>query len=540
MRLIARFIATLAFVTLASSACFASTAQQFDVVIYGSTASGVITAVSAARQGMKVVLVNPNSHVGGMVAGGLSSSDKGKPEVIGGLSREFFVRVGKHYGEAIEWRFEPHVAEQVFHDMIRDAKITEIYGRRLREKNGVTKRNGTITSIELDGGQTLQASVFVDATYEGDLMAAAGVRYTWGRESESEYGESIAGVRGRQRPDHHFNVRVSPLAADGFLLPEVQKGTRGPMGQGDKYVQAYGFRMCLTNIKDNILLYPKPDNYRPYRYELLKRYIAAFTEAKGHPPAMRDLMIMSPLKGNKFDINSFGGFSTDHIGASWEYPTATYTRQAEIWKDHYEYDAGFFYFLANDPSVPASLQKEVNQYGLAKDEFVTEHGWPWQLYIREGRRMLGQYVMTQKDIQTDVTKPDSIGMGSYQSDSHHVRRIATPDGGVENEGEQYVLTTPYQIPYRVMLPQKDEVSNLLVPVCFSASHVAYSTIRMEPQYMIMGQAAGVAASIAVRRHLSVSDVPVSELKQKLEEGKAILAQRQVSSARSSPPRFGRR
>ncbi len=233
---------------------------------------------------------------------------------------------------------------------------------------------------------------------------------------------------------------------------------------------------------------------------------------------------MSRLKGQKFDINSFGAFSTDHIGASWDFPAASYRRQAEIWSDHYSYEAGFFYFLANDPSVPKPLRDEVNSYGLAKDEFVAENGWPFQLYIREGRRMLGEYVMTQKDITTDVKKADTIGMGSYQSDSHHVRRIPTDDGAVENEGEQYVLTVPYEIPYRVMLPKKQDVENLLVPpVCFSASHVAYSTIRMEPQYMILGQASGVAAAIAVREDKPVADISLSELQAKLREGKSILS-----------------
>jgi hypothetical protein len=284
--------------------------------------------------------------------------------------------------------------------------------------------------------------------------------------------------------------------------------------------------MCLTNVAANMLPFPKPPGYTPYRYELLKRYIAALEKGEGHPPKMRELMIMSHIKGGKFDINSFGGFSTDHLGANWDYPAGSYKKQAEIWQDHYNYDAGFFYFLANDPSVPKSLHDEVNSYGLAKDEFPAEHGWPFQLYIREGRRMLGEYVMTQKDITADVTKTDSVGMGSYQSDSHHVRRIPTPDGHVENEGEQYVVTVPYEIPYRVMLPKKSEVRNLLVPVCLSASHVAYSTIRMEPQYMILGQAAGAAAAIAVREKLSVADVPVPELQKKLKEEKAVLSLKQ--------------
>ena len=502
---------------------WSQTSTRFDVVVYGATASGVATAVAAARQGRSVALVGVDGHIGGMLTGGLSWTDKGDERVIGGISREVFKRIGQHYNEEIEWHFEPHVAEQVLHEMLNEAKVVQIKNARLLEKNGVKMHDHSIRAIELTNGMELRGKVFVDTSYEGDLMKAAGVKFTWGRESQSEYGESIAGVRGRQRPDHHFNVRVSPFAKDGSLLPEVQNGVHGPLGQGDKYVQAYGFRMCLTNVPGNMLPYPKPPHYAPYRYELLKRYIAALQTAEGHPPVMKELMIMSPLKGGKFDINSYGGFSTDHIGASWDYPSGSYARQAEIWQDHYDYGAGFFYFLANDPSVPKPLQDEVNRYGLAKDEFVAEKGWPFQLYIREGRRMLGEYVMTEKDITTEVTKPDSIGMGSYRSDSHHVRRIATPDGAVENEGEQFVDTVPYEIPYRVMLPQKDEVKNLLVPVCLSASHVAYSTLRMEPQYMILGQAAGTAAAIAAEKRIALADVPIEELRAKLEADGAVLA-----------------
>lgn len=501
----------------------AVTPKSFDLVVYGATASGTVTAVAAAREGLHVALVDPGHHVGGMVSGGLSSSDMGRQEVIGGISREFFERVGRHYDESIEWHFEPHVAEQVFDEMLSEAKVTTIFDNRLREEHGIVKEGNRIVTITLQDGEVLRAPVFVDATYEGDLMAEAGVSYTWGRESTVDYGESLAGVRGKQRPDHHFNVHVSPYASDGSLLPEVSPGPKGQFGQGDKKVQAYGFRMCLTNRKDNEVPYPKPDNYSPYRYELLKRLIEALTEAKGHPPVMRDMMIMSPLKGDKFDINSFGGFSTDHIGASWDYPTADYRRQAEIWRDHYAYEAGFFYFLAHDPSVPASLRNEVNEYGLAKDEFTDNHNWPSQLYIREGRRMVGSYVMTQKDIQEDLTKPDSIGMGSYQSDSHHIQRIPTADGAVENEGEMYVITKPYEIPYRMILPHKGEVGNLLVPVCFSASHVAYSTVRMEPQYMIIGQATGVAAALAVRHKVPVRDISISELQKQLLEQHAVLS-----------------
>lgn len=502
---------------------YAANPKPFDLVVYGATAGGVMTAVAAAREGLNVALVDPGHHVGGMVSGGLSSSDMGRQEVIGGMAMEFFERVGRHYGETVETKFEPHVAEEVFNEMLREAKVTTIFDQKVREKKGVTKTGDRIVAITLENGEILRAVVFADTTYEGDLMAQAGVTYTWGRESVSEYDESFAGVRGKQRPDHHFNVRVSPYAADGSLLPEVSAGPKGEMGQGDKKVQAYGFRMCLTNDKSNEVPYPRPDNYNPYRYELLKRLIAALSKAKGRPPVMREMMIMSPLKGNKFDINNFGGFSTDDIGASWEYPTADFRRQAEIWREHYNYDAGFFYFLANDPSVPLSLRNEVNEYGLAKDEFIDNHNWPWQLYIREGRRMVGQYVMTQKDIEHDLTKPDSIGMGSYPSDSHHVQRVPTPGGDVENEGEMSDATEPYQIPYRMILPKTGEADNLLVPVCFSASHVAYSTIRMEPQYMIIGQAAGVAAAMAVHHSLPVGKIPIPELQKRLLKEEAILS-----------------
>jgi hypothetical protein len=502
--------------------CTAET-KEFDFAVYGATAGGVATAISASRQGLRVVLIEPSHHIGGMVTGGLSHTDKGNDSVIGGISREFFEKVGAKYGEPLEWNFEPHVADQVFHEMLSQAKVTLVVDSRLREKRGVIKRQGRIVSITLEDGTIVRAKVFADCTYEGDLMAEAGVPFTWGRESTAQYGESLAGVRGRQRPDHHFNVRVSPYTASGSLLPLVQPGPKGSIGTGDKKVQAYSYRLCLTDQASNQIPLPKPDGYDPKEYELLERLVQAITKEEGHPPTMKQMVIMSPLKGNKFDINSLGAVSTDDIGGSWDYPTAGYARRAAIWRDHYSYVAGFMYFLAHDPNVPPSLQTEINRYGLAKDEFTDAQGWPWQLYIRESRRMLGEYVVTQKDIQTDLGKEDSIGMGSYQSDSHNVERIPTADGAVENEGEMYTPTKPYEIPYRLILPRRqDGLTNLLVPVCFSASHVAYSTLRMEPQYMIIGQAAGVAAAVVVQKKVNVYDVPIKELQSRLLAGKAIL------------------
>lgn len=509
--------------SLKSVAAYAASEKSYDVVVYGATASGAAAAVAAARQGLRVVLVDPGHHVGGMVSGGLSHTDTGEKAVIGGISREFFERVGKKYGAAIEWDFEPRVAEQVFDAMLREAHVTTIFDHALREENGVTKNASTIVAVTLDDGRALRAPVFIDASYEGDLMAQAKVTYTWGREDESQYGESLAGIRPPQRPDHNFNVRVSPFAVDGSFLPGVLPGPIGKIGQGDRKVQAYNFRMTFTDVKENRIPYPKPAGYDPARYALLKRLIDALTAANGHPPAMQELMIMSPVKGGKFDINSYGGFSTDNVGGSWRYPVAGYAERRQIWKDHRAYEAGFFYFLAHDPSVPRSLQDEVNRYGLAADEFIDNGGWPYQLYIREGRRMIGEYVMTQKDIQTDVTKPDSIGLGSYQSDSHHVERVSTEDGLVRNEGEMYVPTHPYEMPFRMMLPKASEAGNLIVPVCFSASHVAYSTLRMEPQYMILGEAAGVAAALAVRGRVPVGEVPLATLQTRLRGQRAFLS-----------------
>jgi len=518
----------LAFLSLAVSVFFApftsaaASPRHYDLVVYGATPSGVATAVAASREGISVAIVEPSHHIGGLVAGGLSSSDKGNPAVIGGISREFFTKVGAHYGEPVEWNFEPHVATEVFNSMLHDAQVDVFLDSPLDEHGGIQKKDGRILSIRTRKGMEFRASVFADCSYEGELMGLAGVTYTWGREPQTQYSESNAGVRGPQRPDHLFTVHVSPYDAAGHLLPEVQPGQPGPLGRGDKKVQAYGFRMCLTQRAGNKIVFPKPEHYDPARFEILARLVEAETKEKGRPPVLHDMIIMSKLKGDKFDINSFGAVSTDHIGASWGFPIADQKSRQAIWQDHYNYESGFFYYLGHSDRIPKSLRDEVNSYGLAKDEFTDTHGWPWQLYIREGRRMVGVYVMIQQDIQRNITKPDAIGMGSYQSDSHGVERIATAEGWTQNEGEMYVPTKPYQIPYRMILPQPSETKNLLVPVCFSASHVAYSTLRMEPQYMIIGEAAGVAAAMAVQHHTSIYDVSIPALQQQLIKRHAVL------------------
>lgn len=516
-----------AVIAVLSLSGFVAAAQQYDVVVYGGTAGGAITAVAAAEQGLAVVLIEPGKHVGGMVSGGLGATDHGRKSVIGGMSREFFERVGKYYNEPITWYFEPHVAEQVFNDWLKDAKVKVIFGERIdsvsRTEPG-TQATGLkgatvgprITSIRMKSGEVFEAKLFVDSSYEGDLMARAGIAYTWGREGMDEYGESLAGRR-EKCEFHQFKAKVSPYDANGKLLPCVYDGEPGEIGQADKKVQAYNFRICMCNRKENQVPFPKPANYDPARYELLKRYLQAEPELK-----LKNILGIRMMPNGKTDVNNNGAFSTDHIGASWDYPEASYERRQEIWDDHVSYVQGIFYFIANDPSVPKHIQDEMNTWGLAKDEFLDTGHWPHQLYIREARRMVGEYVMHQSDLQTERTKPDSIGMGSYNSDSHHVQRIPTEDGGVINEGDMQVGVKPYEIAYRTIVPKREQCSNLLVPVCFSASHVAYSSLRMEPQYMIMGQAAGLAAAHAIREGKCVADVDIAWLQAKLLEKRSVL------------------
>jgi len=503
-----------------SAAVAAPVRHSADVIVYGGTAGGVIAAVAAAREGLAVTLVTPDRHLGGMVSGGLGWTDYGKKQVIGGYSLEFFERVGRKYGRPIEWHFEPHVAEAVFDDLVKEAGVRVIRGR-LREKRGVVKSGSTLTGIVTEDGTTFSAKVFVDASYEGDLMAQAGVSYTWGRESAAEYGESLAGVRDRT-PFHQFRAAVSPVDSRGARLPEITPRSGDEVGAADKRVQAYNFRLCMTRTAGNRVPWPKPSRYAPGRYALLARYLPALQATLGRPLAINDVMKADLLQNGKSDTNNNGAFSTDYIGGSYGYPTGTYAARARIRQAHVDYIQGFLYFLATDPRVPAELSAEMKDWGLCRDEFADADHWPYQLYVREARRMTGEYVMSQKDIQSELTKSDAIGMGSYNSDSHNVQRRPTADGlAVENEGDMQVPVTPYQIPYRVMLPRRGEATNLLVPVCFSASHVAYSTLRMEPQYMIIGHAAGVAARLAIDAKGAVQDVDRGALRAKLRSHGAV-------------------
>lgn len=503
---------------------FAAT-KRYDVVVYGGTASGVISAVTAAREGLQVALLEPTTHVGGMVSGGLGFTDYGNKAVIGGYALEFYRRIGQHYemrryGHDIGWYHEPHVAEKIFREMLAEARVSLFEQHRLREKNGVRKDGLRIVEITMENGDSFTGSIFLDCSYEGDVMAQSGVSYTWGREASTQYGESLAGVRDRT-PLHQFLVDIRPFDANGKLLPEISSEGRRPTGTGDKRVQAYNYRMCFSNVPSNRVAFRKPEKYDPRRYTLLARLIAERTKAEGRVPLLKTMLKIEAMPNGKAEINNEGAFSTDYIGGSWEYPEASYAKRKEIWQAHTDYMSGLFYFLANDPQVPEAVRTEMNEWGLCGDEFRDNGNWPSQLYIREGRRMVGEYVVVQKDLQIERTKPDVIGMGSYNSDSHNVERIVDVDGFVRNEGDMQVPVRPYQIPYRVLLPKRDQVQNLLVPVCFSASHVAYSSLRMEPQYMILGQAAGVAASLAIQNKAAVQEVDPATLSAKLRKQGAI-------------------
>jgi FAD dependent oxidoreductase len=500
--------------------------HTFDVVVYGGTAGGIIAAVSAARQGLRTALIEPTAHIGGMVSGGLGRTDYGKKEVIGGYALEFYWRVGQHYqmsryGQDLAWLLEPHVAEAIFRQMLRESGVTLYEGTRLAEQSGVRKNAAALTALVMENGDEFSARIFIDAGYEGDVMAQSGITWTYGREAQSQYGESLAGVRDKT-PFHQFLLDIPARGPDGHLLPEISPDRPAAPGSADKRVQAYNFRMCLCEDPARQAAFPKPAAYDPARYTLLARLIHAIETAEHRPPALARFMNIDRLPNGATDVNNNGAFSTDFIGASWTYPTATYAARQRIWQAHKDYQSGFFYFLAHDPQVPDSLRAEMNRWGLCKDEFTDTGNWPRQLYIRESRRMVGPYVMRQQDLQTDLAKPDPIGMGSYNSDSHNVERIVDAGGFVRNEGDMQVAVKPYQIPYRILVPQRGEATNLLVTAAFSATHVAYSSVRMEPQYMILGQAAGVAAKLAIAANQPVQDIDTAELTKILRGQGAIM------------------
>lgn len=476
--------------------------HKTDLCIYGANAGAVAAAVQASRDGLSVVIVAPERNPGGLTTGGLSCTDFGHKEAIGGIAHEVYQRIGAKYGEKEDWNFEPHIAEAVLNEMLGEAKVPVYYGHFLA---GIKKHGGKILSLTTEERLTVEAKFFLDASYEGDLMARAGVRYTVGRESNATYGETINGVQLHDK--HQFDLPVSPYVIENDPSSGLLAGvnpTLEPMGSGDKRIQAYCFRLCLTKDPANKLPYPKPQGYDRNAYILLERYLAAGWTGM--------FSKFDPLRGGKYDKNNHGGFSTDYIGGSDTYPEADYAERERIFQRHVTYQQGLMWFMANDPAVPKAIQDRWNEWGLCRDEFTDTGGWSRQLYVREARRLLGDVVMNEHHCRGKEEVPDSVGLASYTMDSHNCQRVVV-NGIVKNEGDvQIGGIQPYSISYRAIVPKRDECRNLLVPVCLSASHIAYGSIRMEPVFMVLGQSAAIAVKVALDHRLdAVQDIPYFDL-----------------------------
>ena len=517
-----------------------------DIIIYGGTSAAIIAAVEVVKSGKSVLIVSPEQHLGGLTSGGLGFTDTGNKAVIGGLSREFYHRVWLHYKDAAAWNwqnqsdfgnkgqgtvamdgefrtmwlFEPHVAERVFEDFVKENNIKVLRGEWLDRNKGVVKKKGEIISFSTLSGKVFKGKMFIDATYEGDLMAVAGINFHVGREGNAKYNETFNGVQtGVFQHDHHFKSNISPYKIkddpSSGLLPYISAEPPGEFGAADKKIQAYCFRMCMTNHPENSVAFPKPDNYDASKYELLLR---EFNTGRNDWFSKFDV-----LPNKKTDTNNHGAFSSDFIGMNYDYPEADYQRRAEIIKQHYDYQAGLLWFVANDPRVPDAIRTKMASYGLAKDEFKDNNHWPHQIYVRESRRMIGDYVTTEHDVMQRIETPESIGMGSYHIDSHNTQRYVTSEGYVQNEGDIGVKPPgPYRISYGSIVPKKEECTNLFVPVCVSSSHIAYGSIRMEPVFMILGQSAAVAACLAIDEKCAIQDVSYNQLKKLLENKNQIL------------------
>ncbi|OYV04442.1 MAG: hypothetical protein CFE26_16875, partial [Verrucomicrobiales bacterium VVV1] len=506
-------------------------APVHDIVVYGDSSGAVAAAISAKREGRSVIWINPTGFPGGMSASGLGATDfLGYRNTFGGIASEFYDGVAKSYGTNFVRSFEPGVGKKVFEKMIADAGVTVVYNEQLDRTSGkgVTMEGKRIKAITTLSGKTYEGKMFIDATYVGDLMAAAGVPYIVGREPESKYGEDMAGVRRGdtnprvhygQKDKDHFVKEVDPYVKPGDpstgLLPHISKIEGLTNGQGDKKIQAYNYRVCLTTDPANQIPIEKPPGYREIDHELLLRN---FDAGDTRLPAL-----IEPLAdGKKVDWNNMHAVGSDYVGANWEYPEASYERRREIEKEHETYIRGFLWTMAHNPRVPEKIRERTATYGLPKDEFTDNGGWPWMIYIREARRMVGDYVMNQLDCEGKRKAPDPIGLGSFGMDSHCVQHIVTDTGKAQNEGVIWrTPPRPYGISYRSIIPPKGQCENLFSPICLSASHVAHGSIRMEPVFMALSQSAAISAGLALEKNVSVQDVPYPVLLEKLEAAKQI-------------------
>lgn len=493
--------------------------QTVDVCVYGGTSAGVMAAYTAKKMGKSVLLIEPGRHLGGLTSGGLGYTDIGNKFAISGISRDYYRRIGKHYGKFEQWIFEPHVAEDLFKQYIQQAKVNVLFAHRIVS---ATKENGRIRRITLESlagkGQpvVVNAKMFLDCTYEGDLMAKAGVQYTVGREDNKTYNETYNGVQLLDK--HQFADGVDPYKIPGKpesgLLWGISPAALQPTGSGNKQVQTYNFRICLTNDPANRIPITEPADYDASRYELLLRAI-------DKNPKLNFNTILKPdwMPNHKTDINNNGPFSTDMIGMNYEYPEGSYAERAQIQKAHELYNKGLLYFIGHDPRMRKDIQAEMLQLGYPKDEYTDSGNWSTQMYVREARRMVGEYVMTQANCQGREVVQDGVGMAAYTMDSHNCQRIVIEKDGmkmVKNEGDVQVGGfPPYPISYRCLVPKTADCQNLLVPVCLSASHIAYGSIRMEPVFMVLAQSSAVAACMAIDGKTSVQAIDVKKLQQTL-------------------------
>jgi hypothetical protein len=496
--------------------------EDYDVVVYGGVPCGIAASIAAAREGAKTLLIEPTKHVGGLNTSGLNTAETEHmlKWTFGGIAQEFYTRLGQHYGKpGPAYYFESGVAEKTFLAMLAEAKVEVRYGLRVEK----AEKDGTrIRSIALNDGSIVGAKVFIDAGYEGDLMARAGVKYTWGRESHDEFGEEAAGIRFDKTARH-----AAPIDENGKLLPSISGWAKDFIaGAADKTVMNYNWRLCFSNDPAWRVPIPEPQHYDRTRYRILENWLREKTAA-GQTVKLTDIIDLyshAPGRPDKKEVNNKQAavISIGHFGGQRDYPDADYATRDRIIADHTDYTLGLFHFLATDESVPESLRAETAQWGLHKEEFADNGHWPYQLYVREARRMRGAYVVTQRDVQEDRRKPDSIAMGSHFIDSHHIQRLAVSPTEFLNEGRIWRVGYAYQIPYRALTPKSDECTNLLVPGAASYTHVAFCTYRLESTWMMGGHAAGVAAALAAREGKSVQSIDVPALQEKLRAQKQVI------------------
>ncbi len=497
--------------------------REYDICIYGGSSAGVVAATSAARLGYRVLIVEPTEHIGGLTTGGLGQTDIGNKQVVKGLSQEFYREVGAHYGVLEQWVFEPKVASSIFEKWLDDKHIDIVRSRALVD----VEKDGThivaIRTVDSKSGcDTVRyaAKAFIDATYEGDLLAAAGVSYTLGREPNEQYGETYSGVQMLHL--HQFPDNVDPYIIKGKpesgLLWGISDAELAPAGSGDRLMQAYNYRICLTDVPENMMPIERPADYDSTRYELLLRLM----EAQPDKRELKDYFIWSMMPNRKTDINNYGAFSTDVIGENHNYPEADWTERRKIIDLHTSYTEGLLYFMGHDERVPEVLRREMLRWGYPLDEYLaTNHRTP-QLYVREGRRMVGEYVATQADCELRTTVEDGVALGAYKMDSHNCQRVVVRKNGramVKNEGDVQVgKSIPYPISYRSITPKREECDNLLVPISLSASHIAFGSIRMEPVFMVLGQVSAMAAVQYIEQSLpNVQSVDVVALNRVMSE-----------------------